>query len=123
NIQLFMDMAYNATPFKASYYTKQHLLQWASNIFGKEKAQKIQSILWEYYQLAFERRPEFMGWSQTEPTTQTSYTDYNHFYFGDEAQKRLDRYNALETAVKKLRTQIAPNDAAAFYQLVYYPVV
>ena len=47
-------------------------------------------------QLAFERRPEFMGWSQTEPTTKTNYTEYNHFYYGDEAQKRIDKYEALE---------------------------
>jgi hypothetical protein len=26
----------------------------------------------------------FMGWSQTEPTTKTKYTQYNHFYFGDD---------------------------------------
>jgi hypothetical protein len=123
NIQHFMDMAYNPAPFKDSKYTKQHLLQWATAIFGKEHGQKIQSILWQYFQLAFERRPEFMGWSQTEPTTKTNYTGFNHFYFGDEAQKRLDSYNALENVVKRLRSQISPKLADAFYQLVYYPVV
>jgi hypothetical protein len=123
NMQQFLDMAYNPAPFKDSRYTKQHLLNWVSSIFGKEKGQEIQSILWEYYQLAFERRPEFMGWSQTEPTTKTTHTEYNHFYFGDEAQKRIDRYNVLEAEVKKLRQQIKRKDADAFYQLVYYPVV
>jgi hypothetical protein len=123
NMQQFLDMAYNPAPFKDSRYTKQHLLNWVTSFFGKEKGQEIQSILWEYYQLAFERRPEFMGWSQTEPTTKTTHTQYNHFYFGDEAQKRIDRYNVLEAEVKKLRQQIKRKDADAFYQLVYYPVV
>jgi hypothetical protein len=123
NMQQFLDMAYDAVPFKDSRYTKQHFLIWTTSIFGTEKGQKIQSILWEYYQLAFERRPEFMGWSQTEPTTKTKYTEYNHFYFGDEAQKRIDRYNVLEAEVKKLRQQINGEVADAFYQLVYYPVV
>jgi hypothetical protein len=122
NMQQFLDMAYDPAPFKDSKYTKQHLLNWATSIFGKENGQKIQSILWEYYQLAFERRPEFMGWSQTEPTTQTTYTEYNHFYFGDEAQKRIDRYNVLEAAVNKLRPQVSREHADAFYELVYYPV-
>ncbi len=122
NIQMFMNMAYNAVPFKESRYTKQHLLRWSANIFGQEWGQKIQSILWDYYQLAFQRKPEFMGWSQTEPETKTTYTDFNHFYYGDEAQKRLDRYNLLEAAVKKLRWQITGKNAEAFYQLVYYPV-
>lgn len=122
NIQQFLDMAYRPMPFKDSKYTQQHLLHWTSAIFGEEKAQEIQSILWDYYQLAFERRPEFMGWSQTEPNTKTTYTDYNHFYYGDEAQARIDRYHALELAVKKLRTQINVEASDAFYELVYYPV-
>jgi hypothetical protein len=124
NMQLFLDMAYNPVPFKDSRYTKQHLHNWLTSIFGKGETQrKLHPILWEYYQLAFERKPEFMGWSQTEPTTQTKYSEYNHFYYGDEAQKRIDRYNALEIEVKRLRPRINSEDADAFYQLVYYPVV
>jgi hypothetical protein len=123
NIQLFMDMAYNAKPFGESRYTKKHLLQWANTLFGKEKGSAIAEILWEYYALAFERKPEFMGWNQTEPDTKTRFTEFNHFYFGDEAQKRIDRYHALETEVKELRSQIDSKYRDAFYQLVYYPVV
>jgi hypothetical protein len=123
NIQIFMDMAFDPAPFKDSKYTKQHLFHWTNAIFGNEKAAKIQSILWDYYNLAFERKPEFMGWSRTEPTTETTFTEYNHFYFGDEAQRRLDKYNVLEREVKRLRPQINSKNADAFYQLVYYPVV
>ncbi len=123
NMQQFLDIAYNPTPFKDSRYTKQHLLQWVNTQFGKELGEKIQPILSSYFQLALERRPEFMGWSQTEPTTKTNYTTFNHFYFGDEAQKRIDKYDALEREVKKLRNLISSQNADAFYQLVYYPVV
>ena len=122
NIELFMDMAYDARPFKKNGFAKQHLLNWAAQLFGKDKAQSVQSVLWEYYQLAYERRPEFMGWSQTEPTTKTNYSTFNHFFYGDEAQRRIDRYQSLEDKVKVLRTQMLSKDAAAFYQLVYYPV-
>jgi hypothetical protein len=122
NIQLFMDMAYNAKPFKESSYTKKHLLNWNNQIFGN-LGNAITRVLWEYYALAFERRPEFMGWSQTEPTTQTNYTAYNHFYYGDEAQRRTDRYDSLEKAVRELKWQINTVAADAFYELVYYPVV
>lgn len=122
NIHLFLDMAYNIAPFQESGYVKEHLQQWAAGIFGDEKAAPISRILWEYYDLAFERRPEFMGWSRTEPVTPTHFTGYNHFYFGDEAQRRLDRYGALEQKVKKLRSQESIKNADAFYQLVYYPV-
>jgi len=123
NIQFFLDMAYNAEPFKNSGYVKSHLQNWNAQIFGAQKANDISDIMHEYYQLAFERRPEFMGWSQTEPTTKINYTEYNHFYYGDEAQQRIDRYNALQNKVMKLRKEIPDKDADAFYELVYYPVV
>lgn len=121
-IEFFFDMAFNTAPFNDSKYTRRHLLNWVGNLFGKDEAPAIERILWQYYQLAFERKPEFMGWSQTEPTTKTAYTAYNHFYYGDEAQRRIDQYDSLEQAVKTLRTSLHPKDADAFYQLVYYPV-
>ncbi|MEI6949714.1 glycosyl hydrolase 115 family protein [Paraflavisolibacter sp. H34] len=123
NIEQFMDMAYNAAPFQDPAYTRQHLARWAAFLFGSQRAAQIGHILWEYYQLAFERRPEFMGWSQTEPTTKTAYSEFNHFFYGDEAQRRIDRYADLERQVRALRPQVAPKDQDAFYQLVYYPVV
>jgi hypothetical protein len=123
NIEQFLDMAYNTAQFRDPDYVKQHLYNWAGAIFGKDKAAAIQQILWQYYQLAFERRPEFMGWSQTEPTTKTTYTSYNHYSYGDQAQQRIDRYDSLEKMVRSLRTRINAKDTNAFYQLVYYPVV
>ncbi|MBC6607558.1 glycosyl hydrolase 115 family protein [Hymenobacter sp. BT188] len=123
NIQLFLDMAYDARPFQQSRYVPTHLKAWASSIFGDKFGPEVQSILWEYYDLAFERRPEFMGWSQTEPTTPTQRTAYNHFGYGDEAQRRLDRYAALRQRVQQLRAQMEPARADAFFELVYYPVV
>ncbi len=122
NIQLFMDMAYNAKPFGKSQYTYSHLLHWCEDVFGKQDAPAITKLWWEYFNLAFERKPEFMGWSRTEPTTPTRSTAYNHFYYGDEAQQRLDRYSQLERAVSDLRSHTDTAHAAAFYQLVYYPV-
>jgi len=123
NTQLFLDMAYNSQPFQNSQQVPTHLQQWAQEIFGTGQAKAIRDILWEYYDLAFERRPEFMGWSQTEPTTQTKPTEYNHFYYGDEAQRRLDRYAALAQRVKQLRPLITADRADAYFQLVYYPVM
>ncbi|OUJ72130.1 glycosyl hydrolase 115 family protein [Hymenobacter crusticola] len=123
NTQLFLDMAYDATPFEQSSYVPTHLQNWSQEAFGAVHAAAIRDVLWEYSNLAFERRPEFMGWSRTEPTTPTTRTEYNHFYYGDEAQRRLDRYAALVEKVQQLRPQISPDKADAFYELVYYPVV
>jgi hypothetical protein len=123
NLQLFMDMAYDIRPFNTPADVKTHLTQWTGSIFGSEKAEKISAVLWDYYQLAFERKPEFMGWSQTEPTTGINFTRYNHQYYGDQAQRRLDAYTGLEKQLQSLKTGIPANRQASFYQLVYYPVV
>lgn len=123
DMQLFLDMAYNALPFKESRYSKLHLNDWVSDIFGPANSKSITDVTWDYYQLAFERRPEFMGWSQVEPITKTTYTTYNHFSYSDEAQQRINRYEELENKVKALRKQFGAREKDAFYQLVYYPVV
>jgi hypothetical protein len=123
NIQLFLDMAFDARPFANDYYIEHHLQKWYDDIFGWMHGKVINQLFQEYYDLAFERRPEFMGWSQTEPTTKTNYTTYNHFYYGDEAQHRIDQYDQLERRAKSIRSGIEINHVDAYYQLVYYPIV
>jgi hypothetical protein len=123
NIQLFMDMAYRVEPFKNSTYSKTHLKNWVSRIFGSTNAASITNMMWQHYNLAFERKPEFMGWSQTEPTTSVSITAYNHFNYGDQAQRRIDSYAALENSARFLKKQIPASQQNAFYELCYYPVV
>jgi hypothetical protein len=72
NMQFFLDMAYNIQPFKKSAYSKQYMLNWSAQLFGKEKSTSITKILWDFFPVAFERLHEFMVWSQTEPTTTTN---------------------------------------------------
>ena len=122
NMQLFLDMAYNVEPFKSPEYTAEHLQNWAGDIFGKNNGQQVAQIMRAYFDLAFERRPEFMGWSQTEPITPVKYSDYVHDRYGDEAQKRIERYEQLEKRVQVLKPAINPSLADAFYELVEYPV-
>jgi hypothetical protein len=123
DMQLFLDMAYRADAFKNSSYLKTHLQQWCAAKWGAAFAPAISQILQQYYQLAWERRPEFMGWSQTEPITPTQGTAYNHFAYGDEAQKRINQYQLLEEQVKRLFSNNTLSNKDAFFQLVYYPVV
>lgn len=121
-MQLFLDMAYYIHRFVQPSSVRKHMIDWHLNIFNDRTGMTTEAM-WDYYALAFERRPEFMGWSQTEPTTKTKYTDYNHFYFGDEAQRRIDRYARLQYIVALLRRQMPGEVQNAFYQLLYYPVM
>ncbi|KEO71775.1 hypothetical protein EL17_21575 [Anditalea andensis] len=120
SIQLFLDMAYSADAFMESKSTKVHFTGWHHSIFGSIQGQKFSDAMWEYYKLAFERKPEFMGWSQTEPTRPVQNTGYNHMGRGDEAQKRLNAYEVIEHMVSGLK--IPENLFPAYYQLIYYPI-
>ncbi|REA64445.1 hypothetical protein DSL64_02530 [Dyadobacter luteus] len=120
--QLFLDMAYNIEPFENSAFLMTHLQNWLSTIFGDKQSASAAKALWHYYDLAFERKPEYMGWSQTEPTTGVKFTAYNHLFYNDQAQLRMDAYDQLLAQVKDIGTNIAAKDKDAFYELVEYPV-
>ncbi|WP_228852933.1 glycosyl hydrolase 115 family protein [Aegicerativicinus sediminis] len=122
NTQLFLDMAYNAKAFFKSKSIKTHQQKFYTEIFGEEFGNKIEEIKTKYYQLAFERRPEFMGWSQTEPTTPINNTSYVPFINGDEIQLRLESYQNLENELEQIEPQIPNERKSSFYQLVGYPV-
>lgn len=121
-LQLFMDMAYSVKPFEQEEYLNQHLQNWYSSIFRSD-GKTIAHLYQQYYQLAWERRPEFMGWSQTEPTTATHLTAYNHFYNGDEAQKRMDAYRILAQKTDSLYNHQTKELKNSFFELVAYPMI
>ena len=77
---------------------------------------------WNYHQLNFERRPEFMGGSQTEPTRKVNPTEYKHYEAGDEAGRRLEKWAQLQNKSEELRKSIPQRLDDAYFQLVHYPV-
>ena len=121
-MNLFLDMAYNMDPFLSPSYVRDYRKQWLSEIFGEENSAGLEAVTWEYSQLAFERRPEFMGWGQTEPIRVNKFTEYNHFYYNDEAQRRLNRYSTIAAQVRGIKSKIPDDRQDAFFQLVHYPV-
>ncbi len=122
NMKLFLDMAYDIEKFENPEYVDEHMSNFYGNTFGDKLGNSIADLKKEYYNLAFERKPEFMGWSQTEPTTQIDTTAYNPFGWNDEVKRRLDRYTALENKLEKIQPQIPKAALDAYFQLVFYPV-
>ncbi|MFD0990151.1 glycosyl hydrolase 115 family protein [Mariniflexile jejuense] len=120
--QLFLDIAYDAEKFQNSKYTTSHQQQFFDDIFGKAFSKNITKIKETYYQLAFERKPEFMGWSQTEPTTQIFNTQYNPFSNNDEITQRINAYETIEKEVNSIENELPNTLKSAFMQLVSYPV-
>lgn len=117
--QYFLDAAFDADVLQQD--PARHLEAWAAVQFGSGNAREAAAILREYYRLAWERRPEFMGWSQTEPTRPVRTTAYVRTG-GDEAERRLAGYRALTARAEALAARIPAPLRDAYFELVLYPV-
>lgn len=121
NMELFLDMAYDIERFKTPHDVWSHHTKWAQFLIA-DKGDEITELFKSYYNLAWYRKPEFMGWSQVEYNTVISNTEFNHFSSGDEAWSRLNDYKSLRNKVDLLKSEVHPVNADAFFQLVEYPV-
>src|SRR5258708_8095315 len=95
---------------------------WAMETFGKENADRVTDILWSYYQRAFERNPEFMGWTEVFPETAVRQTEFNMLDFCDENARRVAAYEAIVQAAAEVMDARPADRKAAFHQLVQYQV-
>ena len=122
NLQLFMDLANDPEKFRQPEYLTTHMQQFYSSIFGDSLGVRLAKIKHQYYDLAFVRKPEFMGWSQTEPTTPVSTAAFKIGSWGDENQRRLEAYGNLLKRTRELQAQISDDLQDSFFELIYYPV-
>lgn len=117
--QYFLDLAFDNKIFDET--PRQHLTNWMARQFGADEAPEIASIMMRYYDLAWERKPEFMGWDQVEPITPTKTTPYVQSD-GEEAQGRLKAYADLVARAEKAGAALPADRQAAYFELVLYPV-
>ncbi|MFT3738303.1 MAG: glycosyl hydrolase 115 family protein [Breznakibacter sp.] len=122
NIELFTDMAWDMSQFPSSQRVKTHQQSWLAAKFGNAISADLANLMQNYYQLCYQRRPEFMAWSQTEPTNKPGKTELNQRLYGDELTRRIEAWETLGAQVKQMFAAIPASQKDAFYELVYYPV-
>ncbi|KJD31578.1 hypothetical protein PK35_14340 [Tamlana nanhaiensis] len=122
SMQLFLDMAFDAESFQKTEAVKAHQTQFFTDIFGADLGETMADIKTAYYQLAFERKPEFMGWSQTEKTTPIYKSAYNTLSYGDEISERIKSFETLENKVDSIEEKLPEALNSSFTQLLSYPV-
>lgn len=115
--ELFLDLAWNINSIKSDGL-KQYSKDWASREFSPKISSEVSAVFEEYYRLAFLRKPEYMGWSQTEPTTPVKLSDFSE----EEIWNRIKAYEKLIEKVDKLSNLIPSERKEAWFQLVIYPV-
>ncbi|WP_051662769.1 glycosyl hydrolase 115 family protein [Flavobacterium sp. KJJ] len=117
DIELFLDMAWNINSIKSDGL-HQYLKNWASREFTEKVSADLSLVFEEYYRLAFLRKPEYMGWSQTEPTTPVKLSDFSTA----EIWSRIKAYDQLMEKVDSLSVLIPSERKDAWFQLVVYPI-
>jgi hypothetical protein len=117
--QYFLDLAFDADRLTQS--PLQHLRGFMAEQFGDTDAAEIAAIMMRFYDLAWERRPEFMGFGETEWVTPNRATDYVQSD-GEEAQRRLAAYDALAVRAEAVAARLPADRRDAFFELVLYPV-
>jgi len=120
--ELFLSLAFDGKAFEKSASVREYMRSWAAGNFGPEHADRITEILWSYYQLAFARYPEFMGWTEVFPETPIRQTDFNLLAFGDENARRVAAYESIVKAANEVMAALPADRKAAFYELVQYQV-
>lgn len=84
------------------------------------KREEIQSLLDEYYRLAWIRKPEYMGWErewdvkELERLKDTEYSFDNY----NEAQQRLADYRALSDKAAAMMNSLPADYRPAFFQMI-----
>jgi hypothetical protein len=120
--QFFLAMAFDIEAFRDAGSVEAYLRRWVGESFGAADADEITDILWRYYKLAFDRNPEFMGWTQVFPETPIRQTDFNMLDFGDENARRMDAYRDLMAEARRIMDRLPADRKDAFFQLVRYPI-
>lgn len=120
--EFFLAMAFDMDAFAKPESARAFLDDWADRNFGKAKGHDIADVMWRYYRLAFDRNPEFMGFTTTFPESSVQQSRLNILDFGDENARRADAYKAIMARSKSLMAALPDDRKAAFYELVDYTV-
>ncbi|WP_153002747.1 glycosyl hydrolase 115 family protein [Sphingomonas endophytica] len=117
--QYFLDLAFDADTFKDA--PKAHLTAFMAEQFGDADAAAIADVMWRFYDLAWPRKPEFMGFGETEWVTPNRPSAYV-MSDGEEAQARIAAYRALVADADRIAARIPADRRDAYEELVGYPV-
>ena len=120
--QQFFDMAYD---FQAFSYdnVNNYQAKWLAKVFGVKHLPTFQFILDNYYRLAWDRKPEFMGYEMEWDSKEYSRlydTDFS-FQTGT-AQKRLTDYQDICFAYDAVEQEVSAEQRPALFEMLGYAV-
>ncbi len=104
------------------------MARWYAGIFGEKAGQETAKLMGDYYRLAFERKPEHMGWNRVEEPgyvkgiIPVKDCEFNPFENGDEVLRRMRSFDSIHAEAKRIYATVPQQLRAAFSELVLTPV-
>ena len=123
-VTTFFDMAWDFDRFDYQNVNR-HQADYLANVFGQTFRDEFQTLLDDYYRLAWSRKPEFMGWEREwdDPHLEKlSDTEYSFANYND-ARGRLVDYLLLSDKANGLLDLLPEAYRPAFFEMVAYPAM
>lgn len=123
-MQLFFDMADDPTVYD---YEKVNTFQanMLADIYGVKYQKELQDIITQYYHLAWERKPEYVGWDwqwDSDERCRLRDSEYSFQHY-NQAQRRLARYHDIAQRTMRIMEQLPSDYRASFFEFIGYPVM
>lgn len=109
--EFFLRMARDPEGFR-NFDQTAYFTQWAQKNFGSSHAAEIAEVLNEYFRLNIKKRPEHLDRSSS---------GFSLIAEGDEAQQRLNDFDAMVAAAEAIHSQLTAEQKPAFYEMILYP--
>jgi hypothetical protein len=119
DIDYFLQLAWNE-PAMAKLDQTTFLAHWAAEQFPAVSAPKIATVMDQYYQLNFVRKPEFMGFNGYDDGIVR--TAFNPLAWGDQNRERVDAWRKVRQQAETIASALPPAYRNAFFELVGYPL-
>lgn len=120
--ELFMDMAWNMEKVNQEGVSA-HMENFLCREFGEKAGKDLFPVMQKYYQLAYVRKPEFMGNTREEEYHTNDYRIVKDLLWSKEyILQRLSDYQGISDKAESLVAQVKSNREDTYFQLVKYPV-
>lgn len=124
-VKTFFDMAWDFSAHDI-VNINHHQARYMASLFGAEHEADFQTLLDDYYRLAWSRKPEYMGWERewdAIPAREvTGPTDFSFDHYND-ARQRLADYQRISDEVERLGKELPEELRPAFFEMLAYPVM
>ena len=125
NLEYFLEMAWDFDQFKPNNLST-HLQKWLCRDFGNSVGMQLTPILQEHFRLCSLRKPEFMGWCQTELDKDLYKNGRSPVAVPDwsetECNKFINSYTLLSQKVSQIEKLIPSSLYDAYFATIKYPV-